>query len=619
MGRLGIKQLWLTLAIVGAIAGLTPSMVAGQTITGVVVDHETGQGIGVGFVVLLDENDREIVRVLTSAEGAFEFRGVRPGVYRLKSERIAYRAAFSPRFALRAGERQSFRLEVEALPLRLESIVVREETSCRIRPAEGEATAVLWEEIRKALAAATWTSTQRGYRYRNLMYERDLDRSARHVTDEQTRESTGYYRAPFQSHDADSLEAEGYAVYRGDDIWFYAPDDKVLRADTFLRTHCFRVVRDREDHPGWIGLSFEPTRGRGVTDIRGVLWLDERSSELRTMEYQYTQLPNEVEDDRVGGNVDFIQLPNGAWVVYRWVIRMPKLGIETIPPRAFGPTQRVVVRGYRDAGGEVLSVETTRGETVYSADVTRISGVVTDYRGGRRLGGAKVSIVGTDRSTVADGSGRFALTGFLEGEYGITYSHPRVDSVGFTPPPVFVTLTRGENVYVELEVPEPRVILQSMCHEIGDDDTELRAVVGSVVSEASGEPVSGATLTVVWQEGLEGLDVRQLLAQGDRIRDLGAGEISDSTGQYRFCGVPANRTIILRAEKDGLESTQVTVSFGSEGVWYNRDVCLDGDDRRGRGMIEPLQRANCFERRELWPTMDLVWRQDFVLREPDKT
>jgi hypothetical protein len=191
--------------------------------------------------------------------------------------------------------------------------------------------------------------------------------------------------------------------------------------------------------------------------------------------------------------------------------------------------------------------------------------------------------------------------------------------VGFTPPPVFVTLTRGVSVYVELEVPEPRLILQSMCHEIGDDDTELRAVVGNVVSEASGEPVSGATLTVVWQEGLEGLDVRQLLAQGDRIRDLGAGEISDSTGQYRFCGVPANRTIILRAEKDGLESTQVTVSFGSEGVWYNRDVCLDGDDRRGRGMIEPLQRANCFERRELWPTMDLVWRQDFVLREPDKT
>jgi hypothetical protein len=369
-----------------------------------------------------------------------------------------------------------------------------------------------------------------------------------------------------------------------------------------------------------IGLAFEPTRGRGVTDIHGVLWLDERSSELKTMEFGYTRLPNDVEDDQLGGTVDFIQLPNGAWVVYRWMIRMPLLGIEVIPRGTAGRVERIAVRGYRDAGGEVLNVETTRGETVYSADVSRLSGVVIDYHGGTRLGGARVSVVGTDYVTTADPSGRFLLTGYLEGEYGITFSHPSLDSMGFTPPPVFVVLRRGENEFIELEVAEPRIILQSICHDIGPEEDDLRAIVGVVVSGTSGNPVPGATVRVVWQEGLEGVDVRQLLAQGSRVRNLGGGEVSDSTGQFLLCGVPANRTMILQAEKDGLESRPVTVSFGPEGVWYNRDVCLEAtgvDEQRGRGSVNPSQRANCFQRRELWPTVDLVWRQDLVLEDPD--
>ncbi len=185
------------LAIAMFATGLGPRSASAQTIAGQVVDVAMGQGIGAGFVVLMDEADVEIARVLTSADGEFEFRGVRPGVYRLKSERIAYRATFSPRFELRRGESQRFRLEIEALALELAAIEVRGETSCRTHPSEGEATAILWEEIRKALAAATWTASQRGYRYRHVQYERDLGRRGRRVTAEQSRERTGFYQAPF--------------------------------------------------------------------------------------------------------------------------------------------------------------------------------------------------------------------------------------------------------------------------------------------------------------------------------------------------------------------------------------------------------------------------------------
>ncbi len=87
---------------------------------------------------------------------------------------------------------------------------------------------------------------------------------------------------------------------------------------------------------------------------------------------------------------------------------------------------------------------------------------------------------------------------------------------------------------------------------------------------------------------------------------------TDSTGHYQLCGVPTRERIFVRAEAGPLEGAPVTVMFDQDGVWYNRHVCLDvseADLRRGRAGIQ----ANCFARRELRPTEDLIWRQDFTL------
>ena len=599
--RFKIGRLARCLAIVVFATTMGYRTASAQTIAGQVVDKVTEREIGAGFVILMDGADVEIVRLLTSADGEFEFRGVRPGVYRLKSERIAYRATFSPRFELRRGESQRFRLEIEALPLALASIEVREETACRTRPSEGEATAILWEEIRKALAAATWTASQRGYRYRHLQYERDLDRRARRVTAEQSRERTGFYQAPFRSQDADTLAEEGYVVDHDGEWWFYGPDDKVLQADAFLRTHCFRVVRDRDDYEGMIGLAFEPTPGRRVTDIKGTLWLDERSSELRTLEFRYTNLIHDIDDKRLGGTVEFLQMPNGAWVVYRWELRMPLLGVERrINQR---PMERVVVRGYRDVGGEVVNVQTASGETVYSANLAHLSGVVTAYRGKRKLAGARVSLAGTNYSTMTDEAGRFVLTGFIDGEYAVDYSHPWLDSMGFTPQPTPITLRRGESRFLELVVPEPSAILAAVCREV-DMEGHERAIVGNVLSDKTGSPIGKAEVTASWRRGLPSQD--QLTTS------------TDSTGHYELCGVPTDERIFVRAQAGTLEGAgaAVTVTFDQDGVWYNRNVCLDvseADLRRGSAGIQ----ANCFARRELWPTEDLIWRQDFTLGDPD--
>jgi hypothetical protein len=98
-----------------------------------------------------------------------------------------------------------------------------------------------------------------------------------------------------------------------------------LLDETFLNTHCFHVERDSSDKPGQVGLAFEPVMGRTVPDIRGTLWLNEQTSQLRSVNVVFTNLPRGVIDERVGGNIEFLQLPSGAWIVQRWQVRTPKI------------------------------------------------------------------------------------------------------------------------------------------------------------------------------------------------------------------------------------------------------------------------------------------------------
>ena len=139
----------------------------------------------------------------------------------------------------------------------------------------------------------------------------------------------------------------------------------MLQDSTVLASHCFGLVRRSQDGTQQVGLSFEPEPRRRLPDVYGVLWLDEGSAELRALEFSYTQVPEGVSDERIGGTVEFLRLPSGAWIIRRWELRMPRLVAQTFTPPV-GPTQRrVVVRGFRDGGGEVLEIRALDGRLVY--------------------------------------------------------------------------------------------------------------------------------------------------------------------------------------------------------------------------------------------------------------
>jgi hypothetical protein len=139
------------------------------------------------------------------------------------------------------------------------------------------------------------------------------------------RETDGVVEQPFVSLSGEDLSSGGYwRTLPNDSIAYYAPDATVLLSAAFARDHCFTVAEGRGERAGLIGMAFEPVSGRDVPDVRGTIWLDSRTFELRLVEFRYSCLPAATGNRNIGGEVHFERLPSGAWIVGRWFIRMPR-------------------------------------------------------------------------------------------------------------------------------------------------------------------------------------------------------------------------------------------------------------------------------------------------------
>ncbi|MBW3660712.1 MAG: carboxypeptidase-like regulatory domain-containing protein [Gemmatimonadetes bacterium] len=356
----GRLRRWLRLALPSAVAVLLADPVAAQTVDGRMVEAGSEEAVPGAAVMLLGESGRQLDFALTDVEGRFRLRAPGPGTFRIAFERIGYEGGESGAFALAAGEEVVRRLVVPVRPLALPPIEAVTERRCAVRPAEGEAASRIWAEIRKALEAASWTERRGALRYTLLAWERRLDPRTREVVDETTRRREGASRAsPWVAEDAERLVREGFVRREGSDLLYDGPDAATILSDAFLDTHCFRAVPPPEGEPGWIGLAFAPDRSPAAVDVEGILWVDRRSSELRRLDFDYVGLPRDLRFDVAGGRVEFERVPTGEWIVRRWWIRMPIVGVSarTVASemRMDASRNRPRLLGIEEEGGEVVA------------------------------------------------------------------------------------------------------------------------------------------------------------------------------------------------------------------------------------------------------------------------
>ncbi len=417
-----------------------------------------GRPVAGALVSLVDASGRVRATAMTDAGGRYVVQAPAPGTYTVRAERVGFQTTVSPAMALAMGETKEYRLTEPPRAIALEGLVVGEATGrrCEVRP-DGGAAAALWGEARKALAATAFGQERRSFRFQAVKYERDLTTDLR-VVAEQRHPATGLGDRPFASLPAEKLASGGYVQTDERGTFYYAPDAHAFLSDQFLETHCFRVSETRSD--SLVGLTFQPVSGRRLPEIAGTLWIDPRTGELRTLEYRYVNLDLGVSTDLLGGRVDFEAVPGGGWIVRRWYVRMPAVDVKQETRRSNGTTgidvhQRQTLSGIREEGGEVTAVLTADGRPVSAARYAALEGMVVDSARRAPLAGARVFVSGTEYTAVTDAGGRFRIDGMPEGSYTVSFAHPRLDSLGVSPPAQAVSVSDGVDAQVALALVAP--------------------------------------------------------------------------------------------------------------------------------------------------------------------
>jgi hypothetical protein len=298
--------------------------------------------------------------VLSDERGAFAVRATAPGRFELVIKRIGQRRHRVAPFSMDPGETVVRNVVLDPVAVALPEVVVSGVVGCDATAAGDHRLEALWDDARAALLATQLSLRDSLFSASVQRYVRELDPRSRRVVSETRSEARGRVAPPFLTAEPESLSAHGYLRMSTDGVLtFFGVDPGVLTSEAFVRDHCFRVVRGGRDQRQFIGVSFRPARDSGATtDVAGTLWMDERSSELRYVEFRYSRLPPPIDSTQVFGQLHFSRLASGAWMVQRWFLRLP-VAAQVAPPLSTQPSAAswVLVRptapALREEGGSV--------------------------------------------------------------------------------------------------------------------------------------------------------------------------------------------------------------------------------------------------------------------------
>ena len=484
-------------------------------------------------MVVLVAGDDALSRVISAADGSFTLSVPDPGRYRVRLDRIGYASTFSDAFDVAPGETVELVVDVVVRPVVLRGLEVVGGSRCTAGPGQTEATATVWEEGRKALELARWTSERELYRFAWVRYVRELDRGGERVLDEQRSRRSAFTPHPFESIDPDTLAVFGFVRDEGGTTIYTAPDAEVLLSGTFLGSHCFALDRKEDDGRVLIGLRFRPINGRSLPEVDGVAWLDETTGRLESLEYEYVNLNRaaDVRGEDASGRIFFREIPNGTWIVQEWSIRMPRL-VEIRDD--FGRPRRYDVRGYVEEGGAVTQVATATGVQL-SGSQTAIHGTVTDSTGAPAAG-ARVWIDGTDLEARTDSEGVFTVADIGAGTWSVRASHPSLAMYGHEGSAAEVAVERNSVRQVQFGLPSISAVVSLHCESTALAEAEVVTLAGRVLN-ADGIPVRNAAVRVIWSQ-----------VRGSFRRSFeGFGTDSDSIGVFTVCDVPPGRMVMATA------------------------------------------------------------------------
>ncbi|MDA1080896.1 MAG: carboxypeptidase regulatory-like domain-containing protein [Gemmatimonadetes bacterium] len=545
------QALWAAALMACALVASTAGAAHAQTVRGTVVDVGAVPVPGV-MVQLLGDDSTVVAHSLTDAAGRFLVAATRPGSYRVRTLRIGFRPVISAPIALGAAQEVGQKIQLASVSLGLDTVRVGGRNACGRAVPTGGMTIAVWEQARAAMAATRISSASRDMFTRRVIYDQTLDAAGWRTLKQSTEIQSDALIQPWHAETPENLHKFGYIVSVFDSTVYRAPGLEMLGSSYFFEDHCFRLTNGRDRK--LIGLEFTPTpERRNLADVRGTIWLDRESAELRQVEFRYVYPDNPDMELGARGTIDFVRMRNGAWAVSQWNIRMPVLEMANagtrVPGRRSGAEAQIRVANVQVAGGE-LALAVSGRDTLFARPPLMLHGTVVDSVSGDELTGARVALQGTSLAAVAAEDGRFVMPGVLPGEYALVVRTPGLDSLG-TASETSVTITDAKDD-VLVRVPSARQLVASVC---GTERPATAGIPGIIVGQTVGPDDTtappGTTVSVEWTDAATG---------GPRAASLP----TDANGNFRICGLPTRTAISLRAATDSLRSEPQSVVLAPE-------------------------------------------------------
>ena len=514
------------------LATMAPSSAAAQTVELRVIEDSSRRPLA-GVVVRLVREGQPVIMGLSNPAGRVVLRAPSGGSYELRANRIGYEGMTPFRLVLEAGATVAQLVVMPRTVRRLPELTVTGDTRCRRSPGSGSLAAAIWEEVQTALSANRITAEQGLEIVHSIRYERDLS-----PTREMLRErllGSGVTRGqPFVSLPPRQLARSGFVYQVADTVQYAAPDAALLLADEFVSSHCFKVD-PQGPAAGLVGLAFEPAGTSRLPDVKGTLWIDRQSRELRYLEYTYTGLRGPEGLGDPGGEIHFQRLASGAWIVREWFIRMPRAAERRPRPTVGGDRWQLV--GWLEQGGRASrnAPPGLPGGGARSA----VQGVAFDRLHQTALAGALVTVDGEPDSTRTDSSGAFRLEIAGQGPRLLRVSHPLLGLVADSSTQE-IRLAPGRAATPRIDVPPVGRFVQTFCHE----QKGSSGVIG-MARDSSGTPLSGARIRAAWFRSLD-----EYLLRG-RVVTRALTVESDPRGVFAFCDLPGDWGVRLELLGEG--------------------------------------------------------------------
>jgi hypothetical protein len=535
---------WTAHAVAIAIAALASSgAVDGQVVRGTVTERASSAPIPGTLVTLepVSGDASQNAAVLSNGRGEFAIRAT-AGRFRLTAKRIGVQRFVSEPFDLAAGETRRVDVSLEALAFKLPEVRVVDGDMCVLNESDRTRVASLWDEARTVLTAAQISLRDRLFEGHLTRYVRGLNPRTLRVLEESWSERRGMMDRPFVSQGGDSLSRLGYRRTIGEFEYYYAPDADVLVSSAFRRDHCYSVVEGRGERRGMVGIAFEPLASRRIPDVRGTLWMDGRTFELKLVDFRYTMMPEFDGSDRVGGEVHFGKLDTGAWVTSRWFMRFPQFARPVSPVDAHTRIPSVIVRPTMHRLVEEGGMVFTSGLKLFARPAS-VAGTVLDSAG-RPFPEAIVRLGGTPFATLSGADGTFRLDSLPASRFTLVAEHPSYTQLGSFLGDEPVDLREGSVVNANIRAPNTKALVERLCEgKLPKDDNGAIRVI--VVDSATSRPLPSLRVWLRWAGRFRG-NVEQPSSLSPTA--VGGFEtVTDASGASMFCDVPAGIPLYFSA------------------------------------------------------------------------